>query len=1225
MKSLPDSKGAASSAALGLLLVGAALLITFMAIFLFSSSPGDESSLAGGDENFENQPVDAPLADGRDLAVTRDRSSLGPESAHDPVTIEGFLSLDGAPLAGVTIQAIDGQTEELPPTLVRLLLSTPVAHTEAGKELERFAHQGDGLPAETAAECVTGADGSFSLALIPRDAVRFRLDHDFFYLPGHLAGPHEWLHDRGGSMLPTFPGKIAAELGALVQGTIRDGAKEPVEGAVVDCFRAPERPGRLFSFFPGRDALDIETRTAQSSSRGAFKLRGVPPGHGLVVNVADHRFVDAMSEPVEAAAGKMAVVDFQLHPGTTIDCAVHGPGGKPLEGAQVFLERKLDDAHAQVLPQLKMMIDAMGHLIVAKGRTDRAGAQRFTKVGPGEYSITAAYSGLVQTRTDEPVVITGADGARSVRIDLDWGLACAGRVVDSGDRPVAGALVRLLPHVGRGKFGLFGDALRLSEDSQKKSWTDGKGTFRITGLEPEVSYNLTVTAEGFAVLPKEEVKGGDESITLVMKKLGQIEGRAIAAGSSRPVTAFSVWIAPAGDRTADFDAIPLNALGYGGRSSPPRPAAERPVEVGPSSLKDAYSEVMQKIVRQSYLQGSRLTNRIDEIRHGEGRFSLRDITPGTYRLCLSAERFAPAVTEKITIGSEAAADDLVFALERGASISGRVTARGGPVRKAAVEIRFAEDFETTPELTLGLASVDRALTDETGHFQIGRLPAGEYVLHVSHDEHPDKKSDVLFLAPGQALGGISIALRPGGAISGIAYDAQGEPIADREIICRKERDWRSTKRERTDSGGAFEFKGLAPGTHTVNITSGSRSQFSRRGGPDRVEVTLSEGEFVEIVLREAPPSGVSVSGTITDCGRPLDNGHLTISSSDTHQSGSTMIDESGKYTLDGVSPGTNTFTVRFAVDGASEMVTQTFEIPDLPAAVVDFALPGGRIGGRVVDAVTGLPVGKVRVELRMKDQAQGRSFYGGSKKSLSAQDGSFSLNKLTAGTYTVSARPSSEIAGAAGTGYCGATIDGVVVEEAQSVDGLKIALSTGGALRLIVVDEGQSPVKSAGVTASFEGDSKSSRPPSIRKQTNAEGEAFLNGMEPGAWSLSVTARETARAVLEGIVVKRGQIEVVNITLEKGFDVSVRLNDADGAPVNNARLSLRDAQGRYVRISSTGGRRPSGDAGDPDANLYRLGYLKSGRYTLSVRWSSVRGEASLSVNGAGEIALTVREK
>jgi hypothetical protein len=83
----------------------------------------------------------------------------------------------------------------------------------------------------------------------------------------------------------------------------------------------------------------------------------------------------------------------------------------------------------------------------------------------------------------------------------------------------------------------------------------------------------------------------------------------------------------------------------------------------------------------------------------------------------------------------------------------------------------------------------------------------------------------------------------------------------------------------------------------------------------------------------------------------------------------------------------------------------------------------------------------------------------------------------------------------------------------------------------------------------------------------------------------------------------------------GFQVSVRLTTADGQPIQGADLTLKNSLG--YRLSITGRRGRGG------ANVYSLGNLAPGQYTLEARWDDQEGAAGFNVQGEGTIPITLK--
>jgi hypothetical protein len=160
----------------------------------------------------------------------------------------------------------------------------------------------------------------------------------------------------------------------------------------------------------------------------------------------------------------------------------------------------------------------------------------------------------------------------------------------------------------------------------------------------------------------------------------------------------------------------------------------------------------------------------------DGRFEIRGLPPGEYRLDVANERrgicWAPVergATEiaAMIVGPFVAGDggERVIRVVRGLSITGRVVDPDGT---------SIGGFGITATPDDKAALVGETFVDETGAFQLGGLVSGTYVIRVT--ENPFALTEV----SGVRAGGdpIVVKLGRGLAIEGVLLDADGKPIAD---------------------------------------------------------------------------------------------------------------------------------------------------------------------------------------------------------------------------------------------------------------------------------------------------------------------------------------------------------------------------------------------------------------------------------------------------------------
>lgn len=1196
-----------------IILGAAAAVMVFLLLDPFGAPEEEQEALPDDPSPLLEEEIESAIAQ-------EDTERLEVLPGGEAISIEGRLYLSGSPLSGITVQAFADVEEPLPPEMIGRFRTSPLFYSARGKEILAENDLLDVVPSDPhpAASCTSMKKGDFSLAVGARESVSFGLDHDYYFLPRDEDGPFDVSNEKA---LDRFDGKLNAELGAMLRGTVTDSDGFPLNNVKV--MLLPMEEGFDFGRWGGGGGS--EGRLTLTDDDGKYAMRGVVPDRKFHLSAEAEGLAPGETDPFETRAGEVRTFNIKLYEGAAVLVHVDGPEGKPLDGAEVFISKEsVEEEPDRRGRGGRGMFTLGGGAIVGANDTDEEGEVLFEALAPGSYSVKACYPGYHQARTDQPVAVKEDGKAATIKLTLTYGRTVSGTVVDDLEQPVKGAKVQALPHSGRSGGGFRGGDFRSRMEAAaappsdlKETLSAADGSFMVTGLADAKSYDLFAEAKGLVPAEAREVEAGTADVRLVMVRPGQIRGRVVASLTGKPVTKFTISIVPAPEEEDRRDRRSgRGGMGRGdfGRDRGPRDATGK--------LFEAFGELMRGSPGPSLAP----TEREDDFRDSGGNFELKEIVPSRYRLCVSASGFAPKLTDPIVVEKGEVVRDLVVSLGPGAMVSGKALSPTGPVDDARIRIQAEENRDE--EMRLLLDTLEECESNHEGLFRIASLPAGKFVLRASHPDHPSYTSDAFDLTEGQLLPDVIVLFPPGAVITGVALDSAGAPLADSNVLCRGEGGGRGGfERKRTDEEGNFEFKDLRAGTYSISIFSGMRGFRSGRGGEDAgaMEVTVEAGETAEVVLQDTAPEGTTVQGIITDDSGPVGSGFVTVSPTEGGGRGSMrngMIADDGTYKVEGVMPGTNRFTMRFSTGSSFESSTLEFDIPDLSEVLLDIALPGGRITGTVLDAATRIPLGDVRVSLT--NEGEGRDdrdrrmrgrFGGGGRTVVTGKDGSFKFRLLAAGTYNIEARPSGELDSGDGFGYYTAEVLGLVLGENQMKDNVRVLLGPGGAIQVQVVDENNTPFEGALITASEEGLSPGGPESGPRGRSDEEGMAILNRVKPAVYSLNIQARQMGQQVLGGVYVAPGQTTIQQVTITTGFQVSVRLKDAGGEPIEGADLTLKNGQGLNMTVRGRGGRSGS--------NTYSLGNLPPGQYTVQAAWDGKTGTAGFNVQGEGTLSVTIR--
>ncbi len=970
-------------------------------------------------------------------------------------------------LAGVVV---DGEGEALAGVEVRIVQEMQVAPALSGS-YRRWsgAHSRRGR---------SSPGGRFRISGL-LSGVRYEL---LFEKPGFAPRSLQAELPRAGE--PRRELRVVLAAGRRGVGRVVDEADAPVAGAEVRLLPAlPAQRMRLSGMHAGRG--DGVPSAQASDAEGRFTIPDLAAGrYDLEVLAAG--FAPASVPGVQVAEGEGAVDlgTVILVAGATVEGEVRDPQGTAIAGAEIRVQSSGGAGFRSVASGgdgPAATSDAAGRFEIVDQRPGKRLALAVTKAG---YS-SSLVSG-VEAPTSEPLEVVLRPAAR-----------LAGRVVDERQRPIAGAYVSAMMQRSmiRGR-------------RQRPAETDAEGRFEIADVEPG-TLMLHAQAAGYqqGQLTGLEVPAGGElaGLEIVLRPGATVEGR-VRDAAGEPVAGVKVGVVRMreGSYSSHSSGSESDAEGrYRVEGLAPGPVtvtaevggqrrASKQLEVRPGRqtvdlVLEEGLEVAGRVVDPAAEPVAGALVSLDpsgDVSHrvfypgsaqpvtsgADGGFRFIGVPAGRYSLGAIAEGFARLQRGEAVVVDGFDVTGLTLHLERGATLSGRVS---------------GADLDELASIVLHVYGPDgdmrRARVDYEGRYRVESLGHGVWQVQARSTASGRRVAASVVVAEGASEVELDLELGTGFTLSGVAL-ADGAPLVGARIFATGEE--RNMGQAMTDSQGRFRIEQLAAGSYQVVLSSSD-------GSISHMQVVEIAGDR-EITLEIA--SG-SVAGLVLDGigGQPLAHAQVVLERLDPAPQaawpqrmfgGRAESDSQGRFRLRHVREGSWRLVASREGYGPAEVAIEVrgglgvegLELRLQPAEGITFevALPGGAPAREVQAAVLA---------------ATGRRLVGG--RYQAGEQGRFRISMVPAGSWELLLQAGGSAASRhpfIAPGHLG-----------------RLQLSPGGALHLVVTElEGSSEMTTLALTGP---DGRLFQNPAAfgpqGEWPMAGGTADVPHLPPGPWSFTV--------------------------------------------------------------------------------------------------------------------------
>ncbi|MFP5287050.1 MAG: carboxypeptidase regulatory-like domain-containing protein, partial [Thermoanaerobaculia bacterium] len=834
-----------------------------------------------------------------------------------------------------------------------------------------------------------------------------------------------------------------------------------------------------------------------SDAQGRFELRCLRPGQ-----VYEIRASRAGAFPAAQRATASREVVLVLAPARSARGRVQDPEGRPIAGAEAFVQPALRPGASGG--------DETGTPV----QSDAQGVFSFSELPAAEVELAVRRKGYAPSVLPALRIPPGTGPADLGVVTLRPGATLAGRVIDPRGQAVPEGEVFLLDRpAGPNEMD------RVLKDRKPAAKVGADGGFSVEDLTQGSPVQVVVRSPGYLIA----------------------QVRAVRPPTEKPVV---IRLQPAADlvgRVVDEAGAPV-------------PGAHVDLHWQAFLPEEPDRPVGEPILRST---------RAD----GEGRFELRGLPSGTARVSAAAPSFVPRDGVEVDLPRPASAGELRLVLERGALLQGRVTtAAGEPVPGVRVGVsgaaaatnddglywlegaelgkqeviflhrshgRVAKPFEIQPGVNVldlvfepGVEVAGRVVDDtgkpvpgarveltpeyrfdpkqvhdvtgEDGRFRLSPVAAGRYRLKAGAEGFADTERPGTLVVE-EPVSNLEITLDRGAVLSGNILGLPAEDLAQVEVEARGDNG--VTPPAWTDGRGRYEVRSLAPGDWTVT----ARLWDDQRQAKTRVAIRRSDRELTRDLEFE---KRLALTIQVLYDEEPLPDAQVSVRGQRITAERTAMTDYEGRVRFEDLAPE----AYRIGLRHARNMVVHNDQVDLQQDRDLVIRLQGATVGGLVVSAADGEPVGSALLSLRPVEGPEYLVTTG------TKSDGRFAVHRVQPNRYRLQA---------GAEGFLQAEQE-IQVAGGQTIDDLEIRLQPAQGARLRVrLASGEVPprvhVQVRGTLA--------------QTLTPREGLVELTTLPSGSWTLLIGADSGAATAVSLTV---PSVEPVAVTLPPAGRLTVRV-------------------------------------------------------------------------------------